>query len=69
MNRMHVHGDMWFEQAKCIRCGICVYNSPNGFTFRDRGFGMQVVLPDENRDNVGVELSVLCPTGAIYRDC
>ena len=66
MKREHVVGNMWFEPAKCIRCGLCVYNSKNGFTFRDRGFSMQVVIPDENRTNVSEELAKLCPTGALY---
>ncbi|MDR0394385.1 MAG: (2Fe-2S)-binding protein [Tannerella sp.] len=66
MDRKHVTGNMWFEQAKCIRCGLCVYNSENGFTFKDRGFGMQVVLPEENRVNVKEDLAGLCPTGALY---
>ncbi len=66
MNKQHISGNLWFEQAKCIRCGLCVYNSKNGFTFKDRGFGMQVVLPEENRINIGEELAGLCPTGAIY---
>ena len=67
MNKIHVVGNMWFEQAKCIRCGLCVYNSENGFTFKDRGFGMQVVIPEENRSNVSEKLAKLCPTGALYR--
>lgn len=66
MDRQHIRGKLWFEQAKCIRCGLCVYNSNNGFTFKDRGFGMQVILPEENRNNVTEELAGLCPTGAIY---
>jgi NADH dehydrogenase/NADH:ubiquinone oxidoreductase 75 kD subunit (chain G) len=66
MHKVHITGSMWFEQAKCIRCGLCVYNSENGFTFKDRGFGMQVVLPEENRINVREELAELCPTGALY---
>ena len=66
MERIHVTGKMWFEPAKCIRCGLCVYNSKNGFTFKDRGFGMQVVIPDENKQNVGEELAELCPTGALW---
>ena len=66
MKKEHVTGNMWFEPAKCIRCGLCAYNSQNGFTFRDRGFGMQVVIPDENKMNVGEELAELCPTGALY---
>ena len=66
MKKQHVAGDMWFEAAKCIRCGLCVYNSDNGFTFKDRGFGVQVVIPDENRENIDKNLAGLCPTGALY---
>ena len=66
MRKQHVTGNIWFEPAKCIRCGLCVYNSNNGFTFKNRGFGIQVVIPDENRENVGEELAELCPTGALY---
>ena len=66
MNKMHVTGNIWFERAKCIRCGLCVYNSKNGFTFKDRGFGMQVMLPEENKINIKEDLVELCPTGALY---
>ena len=66
MRKTHVTGEMWFEPAKCIRCGLCVYNSKNGFTFKDRGFGMQVVIPEENRVNVDEGIAKLCPTGALY---
>lgn len=66
MHKIRIKDNMWFEQVKCIRCGLCVYNSENGFTFKDRGFGMQVVLPEENRANVKEELAKLCPTGALY---
>ena len=66
MKKIHVNGKMWFEPAKCIRCGLCVYNSNNGFTFRDRGFGMQVIIPEENLTNVSEGLAKLCPTGALY---
>ena len=66
MQKVHVTGNLWFEQSKCIRCGLCVYNSTNGFTFKDRGFGMQVVLPPENKENGSEELARLCPTGALY---
>jgi NADH dehydrogenase/NADH:ubiquinone oxidoreductase subunit G len=62
----HIKGNFRFDVTKCIRCGLCVYNSENGFTFKDRGFGMQVILPEENRQNVGEELADLCPTGALY---
>lgn len=67
MNRQQINEKTVFEPAKCIRCGLCVYNSENGFTFKDRGFGMSVVLPDENRVNIQNELADLCPTGAIYQ--
>ena len=66
MDKQHIGGNLWFEQAKCIRCGLCVYNSKNGFTFKDRGFGMKVILPEENRENVKEELATLCPTAALY---
>jgi predicted molibdopterin-dependent oxidoreductase YjgC len=66
MKKIHVGGNMWFEQAKCIRCGLCVYNSENGFTFSGRGFAMQVTLPEENKPNISKTLASLCPTGAIY---
>ena len=66
MVKQHVNGEIWFEPAKCIRCGLCVYNSENGFTFKDRGFGIQVVLPDENRENISESLVEICPTGALY---
>jgi len=66
MNKVHITNNLWFEQAKCIRCGLCVYNSNNGFTFKNRGFGMQVYIPKENLINVHEELGNLCPTGALY---
>jgi predicted molibdopterin-dependent oxidoreductase YjgC len=58
---------LWLEPAKCIRCGLCVYNSENGFTFKGRGFRMEVVLPEENKVNIMENLADLCPTGAIYK--
>ena len=66
MLKQHVNGRIWFEQAKCVKCGLCVYNSQNGFTFKDRGFGMQVVLPDENASHINETHVELCPTGALY---
>ena len=66
MVKQNLGNGLWFEQAKCIKCGLCVYNSNNGFTFKDRGFVMGVVLPDENRGNIDRGLAELCPTGAIY---
>ena len=64
--QIHVNGCLWFEPAKCIRCGLCVYNSQNGFTFMGRGFEMQVVIPKENKKNVNEKIADLCPTGALF---
>lgn len=66
LTKTHINSNLWFEPAKCIRCGLCVYNSDNGFTFKGRGFNMEVILPDENKANVSDRLAELCPTGAIY---
>jgi ferredoxin len=66
LKRQPAGAGLWFEQAKCIKCGLCVYNSSNGFTFSRRGFVMQVTLPEENAASVPKELADLCPTGAIY---
>ena len=62
----HINSGFWFDVTKCIRCGLCVYNSNNGFTFKDRGFGMQVVLPEESVHNVDESLCDICPTQALY---
>jgi len=64
--RQRIGENLVFEPAKCIRCGLCVYNTRNGFTFKGRGFAMQVVLPEEGFANVSEEVAELCPTGAIY---
>ena len=56
----------WFDVSKCIRCGLCVYNSKDGFTFKNRGFGMEVVLPNESFCHVDESLNDLCPTEALY---
>lgn len=63
---VHVKGRLYFETAKCIRCGLCVYNSKNGFTFMYRGYGMQVVIPEENKRNIDEKMADLCPTGALF---
>ena len=64
--KIHITDNLWFEPAKCIRCGLCVYNSRDGFTFKGRGFVMQVVLPEESKNHIAENPSELCPTGAIY---
>ena len=63
--RQQVTEHLWFEPAKCVRCGLCVYNTRDGFTFKGRGFSMQVVLPEESRGNVDDSIAKLCPTGAL----
>ncbi|MDR3308982.1 MAG: (2Fe-2S)-binding protein, partial [Tannerella sp.] len=65
--KIHINGDLWFDEAKCIRCGLCVYNTINGFTFRNRGFVMQVVIPNENKPDIPPSIAELCPVGAIYK--
>ncbi|KAA6315187.1 NADPH-Fe(3+) oxidoreductase subunit beta [termite gut metagenome] len=68
LKRQQINNTIRFEQAKCIRCGLCVYNSDNGFTFKNRGVVMEVVLPEENKNNIKEALTALCPTGAIYKN-
>jgi ferredoxin len=67
LHRQKIKDGLWFEPAKCIKCGLCVYNSDDGFTFEDRGFKMKVALPEENSANIDARLAGLCPTGAIYK--
>jgi len=62
----YISGHFWFDVTKCIRCGLCVYNSKDGFTFKGRGFGMEVVLPPESAPNVDESLCKICPTQALY---
>ncbi|MDR2232438.1 MAG: (2Fe-2S)-binding protein [Tannerella sp.] len=62
----HIRDNLYFDVSKCFRCGLCVYNSNNGFTFKNRGFGMEVVLPKENYGNVDESHAALCPAQAIY---
>lgn len=64
--QIHVKGSLYFEPAKCIRCGLCVYNTEDGFTFVKRGFDMQVTIPEESRGNVKEDVARLCPTGALF---
>lgn len=52
-----------FEPAKCIKCGLCVYNSHDGFTFTGRGFDMRIEPPV--RDGNWENLVELCPCGAL----
>ncbi|MCL2168290.1 MAG: 2Fe-2S iron-sulfur cluster-binding protein [Lentimicrobiaceae bacterium] len=62
----HIKDNLWFDVNKCIRCGLCVYNSHDGFTFKERGFNMQVILPVESINNVNELLCEICPTQALF---
>lgn len=62
----HITGRLYFEPAKCIRCGLCVYNTEDGFTFQHRGFDMQVVIPEQSASRMDERLADLCPTGALF---
>jgi len=64
--RIKVTERLVYEPAKCIRCGLCVYNTDDGFTFERRGFDMRVVIPEESKSHVGDEVARLCPTGALH---
>jgi NADH dehydrogenase/NADH:ubiquinone oxidoreductase subunit G len=63
----HIKDNFWFDVTKCIRCGLCVHNSNDGFTYKGRGFEMQIVLPTESVGNVDEKLCELCPTQALYK--
>lgn len=63
--QIHVNSRLYFEPAKCIRCGLCVYNTQDGFTFERRGFDMRVIIPEESKQHVSEEIAALCPTGAL----
>ena len=64
--QQHITGRLYYEPAKCVRCGLCVYNSEDGFTFQYRGFNMQVVIPEESKQHIDERLAQLCPTGALF---
>lgn len=61
-----VSGRLVYEPAKCIRCGLCVYNTDDGFTFERRGFDMRVVIPEQSKQHVSERIASLCPTGALF---
>lgn len=60
-----VTGRLVYEPVKCIRCGLCVYNTNDGFTFERRGFDMRVVIPEESKKHISDRIAELCPTGAL----
>ena len=60
-----VTGRLIYEPAKCIRCGLCVYNTQDAFTFERRGFDMRVVIPEKSKKHVSEKIAKLCPTGAL----
>ena len=64
-HRVQVQGHLVYEPAKCIRCGLCVYNTKDGFTFEGRGYDMRVIIPEESKSRMSEMLAKLCPTGAL----
>lgn len=64
-----------YEQAKCIKCGICVrltekHKEKFGFTFIGRGFDVQIQIPfgeslAEGLKETAQVVADACPTGAI----
>ncbi|GAB1358708.1 hypothetical protein MASR1M31_04870 [Porphyromonadaceae bacterium] len=65
---VRINDHIVYDKMKCIRCGLCVYNTTDAFTFKGRGFSMEVVIPAESMGNVPDYVVSLCPTGAIYED-
>ena len=64
--QQHIVGNLYYEPAKCVRCGLCVYNTKDGFTFKHRGFDMEVVIAEQCKQHVNEDIARLCPTGALY---
>jgi ferredoxin len=64
-----------YEQAKCIKCGICVrltrlHQEEFGLTFIGRGFNVKVGVPFNNSiekglQKVAIAVANACPTGAL----
>lgn len=69
------HGEILFEQGKCILCGICVKiaeaaREPLGLTFVGRGFDVRLSAPldrtlADGLQRVARECVEACPTGAL----
>jgi len=69
------HPDILFEPGKCIKCGLCVQISEKrgeelGFTFSNRGYDAQVIVPFQNSiksisKSTALECVTACPTGAL----
>jgi ferredoxin len=68
VSRTQINDAIYHEPAKCISCGLCVYNIVNGFAFSGRGFEMQVILPQGNEKNITPEIAELCPTGSLSEE-
>lgn len=69
------HGQVIYEPAKCIQCGLCIQiaqraGEPLGLTFVGRGFDVRVGVPfdhtlDEALTKVARQCVAACPTAAL----
>lgn len=69
------HGQVIYEPAKCIQCGLCIQitqraGEPLGLTFVGRGFDVRVGVPfdhtlDEALARVARQCVAACPTAAL----
>lgn len=69
------HGQVIYEPAKCIQCGLCIQiahraGEPLGLTFVGRGFDVRVGVPfdrtlDEALTQVARQCADACPTAAL----
>ncbi len=69
------HGQVIYEPAKCIQCGLCIQiakraGEPLGLTFVGRGFDVRVAVPfdhtlDEALTKVAHQCVAACPTAAL----
>lgn len=69
------HGQVIYEPAKCIQCGLCIQiaqraREPLGLTFVGRGFDVRVGVPfdhtlDEALTKVARQCVAACPTAAL----
>lgn len=62
-----INKKLTLEPSKCVKCGLCVYNSNGDFTFEKRGFEMKISCSSQNKENINLKIANLCPTGALNR--
>jgi siroheme synthase (precorrin-2 oxidase/ferrochelatase)/ferredoxin len=69
------HGEIIYEPAKCIKCGICVqltakHKERYGMTFIGRGFDVKIGVPfgkdtGEGLEKIAEDVVKACPVGAL----